>query len=55
MAWQLEQQGKTVAFLGILPVRQTPINPMADDTQLNWLSDIVLVFEDSVFGWHQQH
>jgi len=49
MAWQLEQQGETVAFLGILdtnaPDTNQP-NPMADYTEVNWLSDIVLVFEE---------
>jgi len=49
MAWQLEQQGETVAFLAILdtsaPDSNQP-NPMADYTELNWLSDIVLVFEE---------
>jgi thioesterase domain-containing protein len=49
MAWQLEQQGETVAFLGILdtsaPDTNQP-NPMAEHTELNWLSDIVLVFEE---------
>jgi amino acid adenylation domain-containing protein len=48
MAWQLEQQGETVAFLGILdtsaPDTNQP-NPMADYTELNWLSDIVQEFE----------
>jgi acyl carrier protein len=49
MAWQLEQQGETVAFLAILdtsaPDTNQP-NPMADYTELNWLSDIVQVFEE---------
>ena len=49
MAWQLEQQGGTVAFLAILdtnaPDSNQP-NPTADYTELNWLSDIVLVFEE---------
>ncbi|OAD22846.1 Thioesterase domain protein [Candidatus Thiomargarita nelsonii] len=49
MAWQLEQQGETVALLAILdtsaPDSNQP-NPMADYTALNWLSDIVLVFEE---------
>jgi len=49
MAWQLEQQGETVAFLAILdtsaPDSNQP-NPMADYTELNWLSNIVLVFEE---------
>ncbi|OAD22295.1 non-ribosomal peptide synthase, partial [Candidatus Thiomargarita nelsonii] len=51
MAWQLEQQGETVAFLGILdtsvPDSNQP-NPMAEYTEINWLSDIVLVFEELV-------
>ena len=51
MAWQLEQQGETVALLAILdtsaPDTNQP-NPMADYTELNWLSDIVLVFEELV-------
>jgi len=51
MAWQLEQQGETVAFLGILdtsaPDSNQP-NLMANYTELNWLSDIVLVFEELV-------
>jgi len=49
MAWQLEQQGETVALLAILdtsaPDSNQP-NPMADYTEVNWLSDIVLVFEE---------
>ncbi|OAD21768.1 pyoverdine sidechain peptide synthetase II, D-Asp-L-Thr component [Candidatus Thiomargarita nelsonii] len=49
MAWQLEQQGETVAFLAILdttaPDSNQP-NPMADYTELNWLSEIVEVFEE---------
>jgi amino acid adenylation domain-containing protein len=49
MAWQLEQQGETVALLAILdtsaPDANQP-NPMADYTDVNWLSDIVLVFEE---------
>jgi thioesterase domain-containing protein/acyl carrier protein len=49
MAWQLEQQGETVAFLAILdttaPDSNQP-NPNADYTVWNWLSDIVLVFEE---------
>jgi len=50
MAWQLEQQGETVAFLTILdtsaPDNSNQPDPMADYTELNWLSDIVLVFEE---------
>jgi thioesterase domain-containing protein len=49
MAWQLEQQGETVAFLGILdtgaPDSHRP-DLMRDYTELNWLSDIVRVFEE---------
>jgi len=49
MAWQLEQQGETVAFLGILdtgaPDSHRP-DFMKDYTELNWLSDIVLIFEE---------
>jgi thioesterase domain-containing protein/acyl carrier protein len=49
MAWQLEQQGETVAFLAILDTHAPDTNqsnPMADYTELNWLSDIVLAFEE---------
>jgi thioesterase domain-containing protein/acyl carrier protein len=50
MAWQLEQQGETVALLAILdtgaPNANQPNNHMADYTEVNWLSDIVLVFEE---------
>ncbi|MEK8015493.1 MAG: alpha/beta fold hydrolase [Candidatus Parabeggiatoa sp.] len=50
MAWQLEQQGETVALLAILvtgaPNANQPNNAMADYTEVNWLSDIVLVFEE---------
>jgi len=48
MAWQLEQQGETVAFLGILDTSAPDgkPNPMADDTELKWLSDTVLVFKN---------
>jgi thioesterase domain-containing protein len=49
MAWQIEQQGETVALLAILdtsaPDTNQP-NPMADYTEVNWLSDIVMVFEE---------
>jgi thioesterase domain-containing protein/acyl carrier protein len=49
MAWQLSLQGETVALLAILdtsaPDSNQP-NPMADYTEVNWLSDIVLVFEE---------
>jgi len=49
MAWQLEQQGETVALLAILDTNAPNSNqphPMIDYTELNWLSDIVLVFEE---------
>jgi len=49
MAWQLEQQGETVAFLGILDTNapdRHQSNPMTEYTELNGLSDIVLVFEE---------
>ncbi|MCP4698901.1 MAG: hypothetical protein GY862_18915 [Gammaproteobacteria bacterium] len=48
MAWQLEQQGETVAFLAVLDANAPDAkpNPMADDTELKWLSDTVLVFKN---------
>jgi microcystin synthetase protein McyG len=49
MAWQLEQQDETVAFLAILDTNapnSNQSNPMANYTEVNWLSDIVLVFEE---------
>ncbi len=49
MAWQLEQQGETVAFLAILdtsaPDSKQP-HPTAASTEINWLAEIVLVFEE---------
>jgi surfactin family lipopeptide synthetase A len=49
MAWQLEKQGETVALLAILdtnaPNSNQP-NPITDYTDLNWLSNIVSVFEE---------
>ncbi|MCP4698436.1 MAG: AMP-binding protein, partial [Gammaproteobacteria bacterium] len=49
MARLLEQQGENVALLAILdtgaPDTDQP-NPMAGHTELNWLSDIVSVFEE---------
>ena len=49
MAWQLEQQGETVALLVILDTGAPDSNRpdfMADYTELNWLSDIVVIFEE---------
>jgi thioesterase domain-containing protein len=50
MAWQLEQQGETVAFLAILDTNAPSgkPNPMADDTELKWLSNTVLVFKNMI-------
>jgi len=48
MAWQLEQQGETVALLAILDTNapdSNALSPTDGYTELNWLSDIVLVFE----------
>ncbi len=49
MAWQLEQQGETVAFLAILDTNAPDTNqsnPIADYIELNWLSDMMLVIEE---------
>jgi amino acid adenylation domain-containing protein len=49
MAWQLERQGETVALLAILDTNAPDLNqpnPIADYTALNWLADIVSVFEE---------
>lgn len=48
MAWQLSLQGETVAFLAILDTNAPSgkPNPMANDTELKWLSETVLVFKN---------
>ena len=48
MAWQLEQQGETVALLAILDTtapNTNAVDPMDVYTDLHWLHDIVSVFE----------
>jgi len=47
MAWQLEQQGETVALLAILDTNAPDSNNLgADYTDWKWLSSVVFVFEE---------